>query len=52
MKLLKLVPDDTNIKFLRFRLPFYVVSLLLMAASWALVFTQGLNYGVDFAGGL
>mgnify|MGYP000283002549 FL=1 len=51
MKLLKLVPDDTNIKFLKWRVPFYVVSILLMAASWGLVFTQGLNYGVDFAGG-
>lgn len=51
MRLLKIVPDDTNIRFLRWRLPFYVVSLLLMIASWALVFTQGLNYGVDFAGG-
>ena len=52
MKLLKLVPDDTNIHFLKWRVPFFVVSLLLIAASWALVFTQGLNYGVDFAGGL
>lgn len=51
MRLLKIVPDDTNIRFLRWRIPFYVVSLLLMIASWALVFTQGLNYGVDFAGG-
>jgi preprotein translocase subunit SecF len=52
MKLLKLVPDDTNIKFLKWRIPFYVISLLLMAASWGLVLTKGLNYGVDFAGGL
>ena len=51
MKLLKLVPEDTNIKFLKWRLPFYLVSLLLIAASWALVMTNGLNYGVDFAGG-
>lgn len=51
MKLLKLVPDDTNIHFLKWRVPFYIVSVLLIAASWALVFTQGLNYGVDFAGG-
>ena len=51
MKLLKLVPDDTNIKFLKWRVPFYVVSVLLIAASWALVFTQGLNYGVDFVPG-
>jgi len=52
MKLLKLVPDDTNIKFLRWRVPFYVISILLIAASWGLVLTKGLNYGVDFAGGL
>ncbi|MFL0356998.1 protein translocase subunit SecF [Erythrobacter sp. GH1-10] len=51
MKLLKLVPDDTNIRFLKVRLPFFIVSLLLIAASWAAVVTQGLNYGVDFAGG-
>ena len=51
MKLLKLVPDNTNIKFLRLRLPFYIVSLILMAASWGAVFTNGLNLGVDFVGG-
>jgi preprotein translocase subunit SecF len=51
MRLLKLVPDDTNIRFLRWRVPFYVVSALLIAASWALVLTQGLNLGVDFVGG-
>jgi len=51
MKLLKLVPEGTNIKFLKWRVPFYVVSVLLIAASWALVMTKGLNYGVDFAGG-
>jgi len=52
MRLLKLVPDDTNIKFLKFRVPFYIVSVLLVIASWALVAVNGLNYGVDFAGGL
>lgn len=51
MKLLKLVPDHTNIRFLRWRVPFYVVSLLLMAASIGLVATKGLNFGVDFVGG-
>ena len=51
MKLLKLVPDNTNIRFLRWRVPFYTISLLLMAASLALVFTKGLNLGVDFIGG-
>lgn len=51
MKLLKLVPDNTNIHFLRWRLPFYVVSVLLIVASWGLVLTNGLNLGVDFVGG-
>jgi preprotein translocase subunit SecF len=51
MKLLKLVPDNTNIRFLRWRIPFYAISLLLMAASLTLVFTKGLNFGVDFIGG-
>ena len=35
MKLLKLVPDNTNIRFLRWRLPFYIVSTLLIIASTA-----------------
>lgn len=51
MKLLKLVPDDTNIKFLKWRVPFYVISCLLIVASLALVATRGLNLGVDFVGG-
>lgn len=51
MKLLKLVPDNTNIHFLKWRVPFYFMSMLLMAASLGLVFTKGLNLGVDFVGG-
>lgn len=51
MKLLKLVPDNTNIGFLRWRMRFFIVSGLLILASWALVVTNGLNLGVDFVGG-
>ena len=51
MRLLKLVPDNTNIHFLRWQWPTTIVSLLLMIASWTLVFTHGLNMGVDFVGG-
>ncbi|GAA3793936.1 protein translocase subunit SecF [Qipengyuania pelagi] len=51
MKLLKLVPDDTNIHFLKWRVPFFAVSIVLIAASWIMVAVNGLNYGVDFAGG-
>lgn len=51
MKLLKLVPDDTNIGFLKWRNIAFGISLLLMAASLGILFTKGLNYGVDFIGG-
>lgn len=51
MKLLKLIPDNTNIRFLRWRVPFYTVSILLMVASIALVLVKGLDLGVDFVGG-
>ncbi|EIZ79946.1 protein translocase subunit secF [Novosphingobium sp. Rr 2-17] len=51
MKLLKLVPDHTNIHFLKWRVPFYVMSFLLIVASIGLVATKGLNLGVDFVGG-
>jgi preprotein translocase subunit SecF len=51
MRLLKLVPDNTNIDFLRWRGVAITISILLMAASIALLAVKGLNYGVDFAGG-
>lgn len=51
MKLLKLVPDNTNIDFLKIRVPFFVISGLLIVASWLLVAFNGLNLGVDFVGG-
>jgi preprotein translocase subunit SecF len=51
MKLLKLVPDNTNIKFLKLRVPFFVMSLVLIFGSWTAVAINGLNFGVDFAGG-
>ncbi|MEO1045284.1 MAG: protein translocase subunit SecF [Pseudomonadota bacterium] len=51
MKLLKLVPETTNIGFLKLRNPAVGLSLLLIIGSIALVFTNGLNFGVDFVGG-
>jgi preprotein translocase subunit SecF len=51
MRLLKLVPDDTNIDFLRWRNVAMAFSMLLVAASIALIAVKGLNFGVDFAGG-
>ena len=51
MKLLKLVPDDTNIDFMRWRKLALVLSILATIASLALVGVKGLNLGVDFVGG-
>ena len=51
MKLLKLVPDNTNIDFMRWRNVALVLSIIVAAASLALVGIKGLNLGVDFVGG-
>ncbi len=51
MRLLKLVPDDTNIGFLKWRNVAFGISTLLMIASIVLIATRGLNFGVDFVGG-
>ncbi|MEA1619194.1 protein translocase subunit SecF [Erythrobacter sp. T5W1-R] len=51
MKLLKLVPDSTNIRFQKYGVPFFVFSILMILGSWAAVLTNGLNFGVDFIGG-
>ena len=39
MKLLKLVPDNTNIQFLKLRVPFFVLSLVLIIGIITSVFT-------------
>ncbi len=52
MRLLKLVPDNTNIGFVRVRVIAFVITALLTVAAVAAVATRGLNFGVDFVGGL
>jgi preprotein translocase subunit SecF len=51
MRLLKLVPDDTNIDFMRWRNVALILSIIVTIASIALVAVRGLNLGVDFVGG-
>jgi preprotein translocase subunit SecF len=51
MRPLKLIPDNTNIPFLRWRNIALVISILLLAGSIVLVATRGINLGVDFTGG-
>ena len=51
MRLLKLVPDHTNIDFMRWRNLAVILSTLLTVASLAFTAYRGLNLGVDFVGG-
>ena len=52
MRLLKLVPDNTNIHFVALRRWAFGLTLLLSILSVAAVGWRGLNLGVDFVGGL
>lgn len=51
MRLLKLIPDNTNLDFMRWRHVAFVMSLTLTIISLTLVGVRGLNLGVDFVGG-
>ena len=52
MRLLKIIPDNTNIGFVRVRFIAFAVTTLLTIAAVALVAIHGLNMGVDFVGGV
>ncbi len=51
MKLLKLVPDNTNLDFMRWRNVALILSLIATIASLTMVAVRGLNLGIDFVGG-
>ncbi|MBA5776739.1 protein translocase subunit SecF [Stappia sp. F7233] len=48
---LKLVPENTNYRFMWLRKFSFPLSMAIAVASIALFFTVGLNYGIDFKGG-
>lgn len=52
MRALNLIPADVDIGFISKRKLFFVFSALLLAASVALTLTKGLNFGIDFKGGI
>ena len=52
MRLLRLVPDGTNIRFMRGRFAGVIGSAVLSTLSVVLFFYPGLNLGVDFRGGV
>lgn len=52
MRLISLVPVGTKIDFMRFRKIAAIFSLALVVVSAGLFFTKGLNFGIDFRGGI
>lgn len=47
-----LIPHDTKINFLRFHKVTFMISVIMVVGSILLIAIKGLNYGVDFAGGI
>lgn len=52
MRLLKLVPDNTNLPFVSLRKWAFGLTLLLSVLAIGATVYKGLNFGVDFEGGL
>jgi preprotein translocase subunit SecF len=52
MRLLKLIPAGTTIPFIGKRTIFFAISGFLMVVSLAFFAVRGLNYGIDFKGGI
>lgn len=51
MKPIRLIPDNTNLPFMKWARIRTPISLVLMALSLILFFTIGVNQGIDFKGG-
>jgi preprotein translocase subunit SecF len=49
---LRIVPDDTNFDFIRFRRVSFPISAMLSILAIFLYFHHGLNFGIDFKGGI
>lgn len=52
MKLLKMVPQVTNIPFISYRIPALIFSSCMIVLSLGIFFTLGVNKGIDFEGGI
>ncbi len=52
MRGLTLIPSTINISFMPKKTMFFAVSILLVLASIGLFLAKGLNYGIDFKGGI
>lgn len=51
MKGIKFFPDETNFNIIGRRHLAFAVSIIMVIGTFALVFTKGLNFGIDFTGG-
>ncbi|MGH6931484.1 MAG: protein translocase subunit SecF [Dongiaceae bacterium] len=51
-KPIHLVPPNTRINFMRRHKLTFAISVILVLGSIGLLFTKGLNFGIDFAGGI
>jgi preprotein translocase subunit SecF len=52
MRSFRLIPDDTKIPFVRYQYWAYVFSGALVLLTLVLLPTRGLNFGIDFQGGI
>ena len=48
---IRIIPDDTKLRFMRLRRIVFPISLILVVLSAVLFVTVGPNYGIDFRGG-
>src|SRR5262245_65894716 len=51
-KPIHLVPPNTRIEFMRFHRFTFILAVVMTLASIGLVAIKGLNFGIDFAGGI
>lgn len=51
-KPIRLIPDNPNINFLAIQKPALILSILITLASLVLVVAPGMNFGIDFKGGI
>ena len=52
MSLIKLIPDDTNVPFIKLRKIFYAFSIVLVLSSIVIYSAMGMKFGIDFTGGI
>ena len=52
MKLLRLIPNNTNFDFLRIKVIAFFLSLIILSGTFIGLMVNNLNYGIDFKGGI